>query len=424
MQAKTYHPSDHEISFHLIDPDAITVIERLRQAGHEAYLVGGGVRDLLAKKTPKDFDISTSALPEEIKTVFGRQCLLIGRRFRLAHIRFGRKIIEVATFRAGENSDELITRDNVWGSAEEDVMRRDFTINGLFYDPSNHTVIDYVGGWGDIQKGILRSIGDPNVRFKQDPVRMIRLLKFRARFGYDIAEACKNALLRCKSELTKSSPARILEELLRMLESGYCARFIYLMSDSGIFKLLFPELDHYLRGKHGDAIFQYLESADILNRKSLDRSLNRSVLVSCLLFPILEEQIQSHYIQEQKRPTLGDIIIMTSSIIKQFVTTSFSHFPRRMSATVSYILSTQYRLTPISGKRHLRHKSLYNHDFPFALQFLKLRSLIDPELAEDYNNWKRAFRQTQQARGGHTPHPPPKKSTRGRKRHDHRKPKH
>ena len=157
----------------------------LQNAGHTAYLVGGSVRDLLLGLHPKDFDISTSAKPEEIKRLFQRHCLLIGRRFRLAHIRYENKIFEVSTFRAGDTtSSSLIVHDNQWGNEEEDVLRRDFTTNALFYDPSKETILDYVGGVEDTKRGLLKTVGDPEARFRQDPVRMIRMLKFQARFGF------------------------------------------------------------------------------------------------------------------------------------------------------------------------------------------------------------------------------------------------
>ena len=191
-----YHATDHDIDAAQIDKDAINIIQRLLDAGFSAYLVGGSVRDLLLKRVPKDYDISTSARPEQVKELFRRQCILIGRRFRLAHIRYGHKIFEVSTFRAGENESDLIVQDNLWGTPEEDVMRRDFTINGLFYDPTSHTVIDYVGGWEDIHKKVLRSIGNPMVRFRQDPVRMIRLLRFTSRTGFAVDSETKEAMLR------------------------------------------------------------------------------------------------------------------------------------------------------------------------------------------------------------------------------------
>ena len=186
MRPKIYSKKEHGISIDLFDSDALYAICKLQQAGFQAYVVGGSIRDLLLGHIPKDFDISTSARPEQIKSLFQRQCLLIGRRFRLAHLRFGSKVIETSTFRSGENSDSLILRDNTWGSEEEDVIRRDFTMNALFYDPSREIIIDYVGGVEDIHKKILRSIGNPWVRFKQDPVRMLRCLKFQARFNCHI----------------------------------------------------------------------------------------------------------------------------------------------------------------------------------------------------------------------------------------------
>ena len=211
MQPKIYTIDHHQISPDKIDQHAFYVIQKLREAGHKAYLVGGGVRDLLLSQSPKDFDVSTSAKPEEIRSLF-RNAILIGRRFRLAHVRFGKKVIEVATFRAGETGTaELIVRDNVWGTEEEDVLRRDFTINGLFYNPESGEVIDYVGGYPDLEKRILRTIGEPEVRFSQDPVRMIRLLKFCARFNFEIERPTFEALLNCKKEILKSSSARVLE---------------------------------------------------------------------------------------------------------------------------------------------------------------------------------------------------------------------
>ena len=285
VQLKIFHASDHDIDPSQIDDDAVYVLKKLREAGFLAFLVGGSVRDLLLKKTPKDFDISTSAKPEEIKAVFQRQCLLIGRRFRLAHIRFKHKIIEVSTFRSGENESDLILHDNIWGTPEEDVLRRDFTINGLFYDPVEHVVIDYVGGWNDIHKHTLRTIGNPVIRFKQDPVRMIRLLKFKARFGFHVDAEAERALDLCCEEILKSSQARVLEEIMRMLESGASEPFFRLMHQKGVIELLFPCLKHFLDGSEGEKIYQLLEAADRLNLKSERRPLDRAILAACLFFP-------------------------------------------------------------------------------------------------------------------------------------------
>lgn len=394
MQARIFHATDHDIDHHQIDKDALYVINRLKEAGFVAYLVGGGVRDLLIKKTPKDFDISTSAKPEQIKYLFGRNCILIGRRFRLAHVRFGHKILEVSTFRSGENDSDLIVQDNVWGTPEEDVLRRDFTINGLFYDPTNHTVIDYVGGWDDIHKKVLRTIGEPRTRFKQDPVRMIRLLKFQARYNFEVLPEVQRALSTCREELVKSSPARILEEIFRMLESGYSSQFFHLMTKTGLLEHLFPCLTHFIESQHGKEIYHYLSCADQINLYS-KRPLDRSIITCGLLFPILETELKTQYLDRGHMPHIGEIMALTSSLIKGFVTSSFSHFPKRNSVAMSFILSTQYRLTPLSGKRHPRPKLMHNKEFELALVFLKIRALVNSKLQESYEYWREQYKQVQ-----------------------------
>lgn len=420
MQPKTFHASDHDIDPSQIDPDAIQIIQKLKNAGFIAYLVGGSVRDLLVKITPKDFDISTSARPEEIKQLFGRNCMLIGRRFRLAHIRFGNKIFEVSTFRSGENDSDLIVHDNLWGSPEEDVLRRDFTINGLYYDPATHTVIDYVGGWDDIHKHTLRTIGEPVMRFKQDPVRMIRLLKFQSRFNFHVDSSALAALRRCYHEIVKSSPARILEEMLRMLESGSAAPFFRLMVDSGLLELLFPCLTFFLKGDHAEELYAYLAAADKLNNIDRKKPLDRALLTGCLLYPMIETEIHYKYLKHGTIPHFSEIVLLTGSLIKGVLTSSFSHFPKRITMMISFILSAQYRLTPlITGKRHQRPKLLYNKEFDFALQFLMIRSHVDETLVDEYNWWCHLYREVgrQSTHLGHRPHPAPA-PTRQRSRSD------
>jgi poly(A) polymerase len=386
VQPKIYHASDHDIDPTLIDSDALYILKKLKEAGFLAYLVGGSVRDLLVKKKPKDFDISTSAKPEEIKRVFSRNCLLIGRRFRLAHIRFGHRIFEVSTFRSGDNDSDLIIHDNCWGTPEEDVLRRDFTVNGLYYDPLNHTVIDYVGGWDDIHRNLLRTIGEPSIRFKQDPVRMIRLLKFQARFNFDIDPPTASALARCIHEIIKSSPARILEEILRMLESGASSPFFRLMTSSGLLELLFPCLDHFFKGKFGEEIHHLLNEADKQNLQEGRRPIDRAVLLSCLLFPILEQEIKTVFLKEGKIPHYGDIVLTASSVIKGLIISSFAQFPKRLSAEAGFILSTQYRLTPLDQRRP-RNKLTSHKEFDLALKLLKVRAGAHKGLAESYEWW-------------------------------------
>lgn len=393
MKPKTYQTSDHDIDPSFIDPDAIYVTKKLRDAGFSAYLVGGSVRDLLLKQTPKDFDISTSARPEQIKQLFQRQCLIIGKRFRLAHIRFGHKVFEVSTFRSGDNDGDLIVHDNCWGTPEEDALRRDFTLNGLYYDPSTHSIIDYVGGWEDLHQHKLRCIGDPNIRFRQDPVRMIRLLKFQARFPFHIDPATHHALTRYRQEIIKSSPARVLEEVLRMLESGSSAHFFHLMTESGLLELLFPCLTYFLQGKHGNDVYQLLKAADQYNQKSPKKPLDRTVLVSSLLYPILHREVEVKHLNCHEIPTFGQILLLSESIIKGVVTSSFSHFPKRLSMIANFILASQYRLTPLAGKKNPRAKMLFSHDFPLALDFLKLRAAVDPTLQETLSWWIQVTKQ-------------------------------
>lgn len=404
MKPKVYSVSDHDIQPSLVDSDALEVLEKLREAGFIAYLVGGSVRDLLLKRTPKDFDISTSALPEEIKKLFGRHCLLIGRRFRLAHIRFGHKVIEVSTFRSGENEEDLIIRDNEWGTPEQDVLRRDFTINGLFYDPFTHSIIDYVGGWEDIHNNVLRTIGSAETRFKQDPVRMIRLLKFRARFGFEISPESRKALIYCRNEVLKSAPARVLEELLRMLESGAAAPFFKLLSESGILLLLYPTLDGFFRRTSGQMSYRFLAGADQMNLSGEKLPLSRPVLMACLLFPLLNEEIIHK--SKERTPTVGEILMIVNSILNQFEKGAFVRLPRRIIAITCSILSMQYRLIPLSGKTHHHPRIFRQKDFVSALMLLKVRAIENKSLITSYTEWKTFYRQyLKQGERKNHPHP-------------------
>ncbi len=391
MQPNIYKAETHRIDIRLIDEDAILVIQRLREAGYSAYLVGGSVRDLLLNHIPKDYDISTSATPEEIKRLFQRRCILIGRRFRLAHIRFGKKVFEVATFRSGEDEADLIVRDNQWGTEESDVSRRDFTINGLFYDPLEQTVIDYIDGLKDVQSKLLRTIGNPFIRFRQDPVRMIRLLKFRARFGFSIEQESRKALLSLREEILKSSPARILEELLRMLESSAASPFFKLMTDTCLLELLLPSLSALLKGEHGKKIFNLLSAADKVNLKREKHPLSREVLLTCFVSTLVDQKLKHLQEKNQKDPNLGDVILIVSHVIHDLFITPFHQFPRRLSSGIQYILTTQYRLTPLSKKKHFKPQFFDHHEFPNAFSFYQLRAICDESLREGYLEWKKHY---------------------------------
>ena len=225
-----------------IDPDAMKVVRRLLTADHEAYLVGGCVRDLYLGHRPKDFDVATSATPELIRKLF-RNSRVIGRRFKLAHVFFGSKIIETSTFRTApeqDADDPLITHDNEWGSVEDDARRRDFTINGLFYDIETRKIVDFVDGMDDLDRAVVRTIGDPELRFREDPVRMIRAIKFAARLDFRIEDATWKALLEVAPDITRSSRARLLEEIYKLLRSGASRRCFELLLEAGLLHRIMP----------------------------------------------------------------------------------------------------------------------------------------------------------------------------------------
>jgi len=261
--------AQHTISRRDIDPDALKVLYRLHEHRYTAYLVGGSVRDLLLGRRPKDFDIGTDAHPYQIKKLF-RNCWIIGRRFRLAHVKFGSKTIEVATFRkivpaadpaepanpeapepvivasspepVIEAGTSQIHRDNTFGTPEEDAFRRDFTINGLFYDIGTFSVIDYVGGLEDLEAKVVRSIGDPRVRFVEDPVRMLRAVVMATRLGFDLDPLVAEAIAEHRELITTASPARLLEEYYKILRSGFAEATFQGLHDTGLLQLITPEL--------------------------------------------------------------------------------------------------------------------------------------------------------------------------------------
>src|SRR5256712_7360849 len=252
--------AEHTISRRDIDPDALKVLYRLRQFNHTAYLVGGSVRDLLIGRRPKDFDIGTSAHPYQVKKLF-RNCWTIGRRFRLAHVKFGQKVIEVATFRRqvapGEEvvqdgvpapdpktpeGEHLIHHDNTFGTPEEDAFRRDFTINALFYDIATYSVIDYVGGLDDLRAAVVRSIGNPDVRLREDPVRMIRAIALAARLDFTIEPMLVDAIRTHRREIAKSSQPRLLEEYYKILRAGSAERAFRGLAEVGLLEPISSEL--------------------------------------------------------------------------------------------------------------------------------------------------------------------------------------
>ena len=262
---------DHCISRKNIDQDALRVLYRLDKLGYTAYLVGGGVRDLLLGREPKDFDVGTSAKPNEVKHAF-RNCFLIGRRFRLAHICFGRKVIETATFRQNsqtigeiiEHASEGPFEDNTFGTPETDAYRRDFTVNGLFYNIRDFSVIDWVGGLKDLEKKVIRSIGDPMIRFREDPVRMMRAIKFASRLGFKIEKDTDKAMRKLHSMILSASAPRVCEEVFRLFPYGKSEEAFRMMWDYGLMDDLLPELADFIKkdGGQKSRTWKYLAMLD------------------------------------------------------------------------------------------------------------------------------------------------------------------
>ena len=280
-----------------IDPDAAKVVKRLTRAGYEAYLVGGAVRDLLIGRSPTDFDVATSARPDDVRRLF-RNSRIIGRRFRLVHVLFaGGKVIETATFRrppehedARESEDLLIRNDNVFGEAHQDAYRRDFTINGLFYDLDHNLVLDWVGGLPDIERRAVHTIGVPVVRFQEDPVRILRAIKFAAQLDLGITPEVYDAIVQCRGALRKAARPRLFEEVLRLLRSGASRRAFWLAWETGVLDVLLPELSTYLADlpENDNSVWRILQEVD---RMTLDRKspLDDTVLWAMLLLEPMRE---------------------------------------------------------------------------------------------------------------------------------------
>ncbi|HVR70586.1 MAG TPA: polynucleotide adenylyltransferase PcnB, partial [Vicinamibacteria bacterium] len=279
----------HTVSRKGIDADALKVLYRLKNHGFVAYLVGGGVRDLLLARQPKDFDIGTSAHPQAVKRLF-RNCFVIGRRFRLCHVRFGRKVVEVSTFRKQappDQGDTLIRRDNTFGTPEEDAFRRDFTVNALFYDIATFSVIDYVGGLEDLEQRTIRTIGDPAVRFREDPVRMLRAVALAARLGFTIERDTLEAIRALRGEIVKSSPARLLEEIYKILRQGASRKTFEMLHEAGLLTYLLPEADEAI-AEQPERLLGSLSRLDDYRNAGLAApgDLGNAVLMGTLLVPL------------------------------------------------------------------------------------------------------------------------------------------
>ncbi len=416
MAPRVIPRSEHTISRSAISPNALRVLYRLREGGFQAFLVGGCVRDLLLGITPKDFDVATDALPEQVRRLF-RNCRLVGRRFRLAHVFFGRETIEVATFRAagapsqGEEPlpdadpeegeapeiddaipsaepdalgpsgplgdleravDETgrILRDNVYGSIDEDVWRRDFTANALYYNIADFSLWDYVGGAEDIASRTLKLIGDPETRYREDPVRMLRAIRFEARLGFNLEPATAQPIGRLKDLLAGVPAARLFDETLKLLLSGHGTRTFHILRERGLLAGLLPAVDRYLAARPGSVVekllLQGLENTDA--RVVEGRPVTPTFLFALLLYGPIAEAIEAS--PPDRWHELDTILDACDHAVRE--AQREIAIPRRFSLGVREMFALQPRLEHPRGRRALR--VLEHPRFRAAFDLLLLRA--------------------------------------------------
>lgn len=409
----------HNLSRSSISDNALKVLYRLKNAGYKAYLVGGSVRDLLLGREPKDFDVVTDARPEQVRELF-RNCHLIGRRFRLAHVRFGLEIIEVSTFRAshlvannedGQTEDGRIVRDNVYGDIDDDVWRRDFTVNALFYNIEDFTVVDYVGAMQDIRDGQLRLIGDPVQRFTEDPVRLLRAVRFAVKLGFRIHPEAEQSLHQLGHLLEDIPPARLFEELLKMFLGGYALQTFEMLRHYNLFRYLFPQTERILSEQEGGFphmfLIQALKNTD--QRLADDKTVNPAFLLAVLLWEPLQklaDDCMANGLSEMESIQLaGDTVIS-----RQIPSTAM---PRRFTRVAREIWSLQPRFKNRSPKRALR---LITHPrFRSAYDFLLLRAQSG-ESIQELADWWTGFLQENVNQDEAVPQKLPRRSPRPRRR--------
>jgi poly(A) polymerase len=372
--------SEHSISRSSIDPDALKVLYRLHRHGHVAYLVGGGVRDLLLGEKPKDFDISTSAHPNEIKKVFGN-CRLIGRRFRLAHIYFrGGKIIEVSTFRTisefnGEGGP--VTSDNTFGTPWEDAFRRDFTVNALFYNISDFSVIDYVNGLQDLEDGLIRCIGDPEVRFREDPIRMLRGVRFAALLDFDLDAESEGYIRERKGDIWEGAIPRILEEIIRMMGRGTAVSAFERLQEYTFLSTLFPEFDQHIRMEGAGAYSDVLSGLD--ERFRSGQPPEAWLIFASILYP---------YFDFIYRGSSGDDLVKLARDAISPVCQRIQ-VPRRMQDSIRQILAAQVRLYGLRGQRFKPRTILRKSYFNDAFTLFEIVASSTEEGRELISEWKK-----------------------------------
>jgi poly(A) polymerase len=390
----------HTISRKQIDPDALRVLYRLHGEHFVAYLVGGSVRDLLLGRRPKDFDIGTSAHPYQVKRLF-RNCWIIGRRFRLAHVRFGPKTIEVATFRRKLSAEELtaaevhanvdvagdqaagqvrlLHRDNTFGTPEEDAFRRDFTVNSLFYDIASRSIIDYTGGLDDLKARVIRCIGDPMERFQEDPVRMLRAVAMAARLDFAIDLPVEAAIMAHRAAIARSAPARLMDELYKLLRAGASQRAFRMLAERQLFEPIAPSVQNMC----GDALWRSLAALDVFRNRFEETpdSLTNPILLGSLVVPLglAPPNVQTRYLEDGTRrrgpaPSLG-ILPMA----------------RRDVERLRHILVLQRRLMDVNASPRARRALMQRGIFQDALTWLEIHGNA-PDVVENWRGFIEAAR--------------------------------
>ncbi len=386
--------TEHCLSRNNIDPDALKVLYRLSNAGYAAYLVGGSVRDLLLGRNPKDFDLGTDARPNEIRRLF-RNCFLVGKRFRLAHIVFGNKVVETATFRKPPPENEVRDEnglyqheDNTFGSPQEDALRRDFTVNGLFYDIKTFSIIDYVGGLKDLKARVLRSIGDPNIRFQEDPVRMMRAMRFAAKLDFSLSPGDSKAVRKHAAELKNASTSRLCEEILRLFVDARSETSFRLTWEHGLLSILMPELSAYIdrTGKADSPVWSCLSALD---RDPEVSHLTNGVRFACLCHAYFQEslakaaarnpggRLNRHKIAESTlRPMVGR-----------------HRLPKAVWMTAGDVMEMLPRFQEEPTLAHGRHARFAMHSiFPDALSFARIIAGVDPAGGYRVEAWDAFYR--------------------------------
>ncbi len=375
----------HTISRKDISENALKVLYRLNKAGYEAYLVGGGVRDLLLGKKPKDFDVTTNATPDQVRKLF-RNCRLVGRRFRLAHVMFGPEIIEVATFR-GHHEDQpadrttsqrgqngMLLRDNIFGSIEDDAQRRDFTINSLYYSVADFSVRDYVGGMQDLEEGVIRLIGNPETRYREDPVRMLRAVRFAAKLHMRISPETAEPIARLATLINDVPPARLFEESLKLLQAGNGFDTYQLLREYSLFQPLFPTITRFFTEK-GDSSMERIINLVLKNtdtRIQNDMRVNPAFLFAAMLwYPQLET---AQKIAQESGLTYHDAFALAMNDVLDEACRTLA-IPKRITTLVRDIWQLQLRMSRRQGKR--AWKLMEHPKFRAAYDLLALRAEIE-----------------------------------------------